>query len=199
MASTNKTPHLELNQWVLDDPFLMADLNEDNAIIDEHLSDKAYCKLKEVTTQSSAAVVSLDVSDLDFTQYAYCELLVEPNAAFDILFFGPNCLPTDAANVTADVMVYNDNERWMTHESVQLNALRDTINMPRGYIMFIMGAGQLILQTDQSSYSVWKKSLNALTTINLSAGETYTSAGNFYTRQADIPAGVTIRFYGVKK
>ena len=47
MASTNHTPHLELNQWVGTDPVLMSDFNADNAKI-----DAAFALLPHVVTGS---------------------------------------------------------------------------------------------------------------------------------------------------
>ncbi len=47
MASTNHTPHLELNQWIGTDPVLMSDFNADNAKI-----DAAFAQLPHVVTGS---------------------------------------------------------------------------------------------------------------------------------------------------
>ena len=47
MASTNHTPHLELNQWIGTDPVLMADFNADNAKL-----DAAFAQLPHAVTGS---------------------------------------------------------------------------------------------------------------------------------------------------
>ena len=41
MSSTNKTEHLQLNQWVGTDPFRMSDFNADNQKIDAAIAAKA--------------------------------------------------------------------------------------------------------------------------------------------------------------
>ena len=89
MASTNQTPHLGLSQWVLTDPFRMDDFNQDNAKIDaavdglQGLIDAMpYVKLMEVTTTADADSVWLDVSGIDFTQYAMVQVFASAVARF---------------------------------------------------------------------------------------------------------------------
>ncbi|MEG1404456.1 MAG: hypothetical protein RSC52_03020, partial [Oscillospiraceae bacterium] len=55
MASTNKTANLSLNQWTLDDPFLMEDFNADNRKLDAAMTGMdgrkmEFIKLKEIVT-----------------------------------------------------------------------------------------------------------------------------------------------------
>lgn len=56
MASTNKTEHLQLNQWVGTDPFRMADFNEDNAKLDAAV--KANADAIASNTQAITALQS---------------------------------------------------------------------------------------------------------------------------------------------
>ena len=74
MSSTNKTPNLGLNQWVLTDPFLMEDMNSDNLKIDAAVSANPYVKLMAVTTATTARQVDLDVSGIDFKKYAIIKI-----------------------------------------------------------------------------------------------------------------------------
>lgn len=74
MSSTYKTPNLKLSQWVLSDPFNMADFNEDNAKVDSAVGGIPLVKLFDVTLQKEAATVELDLSDIDLTQYATLRL-----------------------------------------------------------------------------------------------------------------------------
>ena len=81
MASTNKTPNLGLNQWVLDDPLLMEDVNTDNQKIDTavaglqgQLGAMPYVKLFDITTTADAEQVDLDLSGLDLSQFAKLEI-----------------------------------------------------------------------------------------------------------------------------
>lgn len=76
MASTNKTANLGLNQWVLSDPLLMEDMNEDNRRIDAAASGNQYVKLLDVTTSANAQQVDLDVSKIDFTKYVMVQVFV---------------------------------------------------------------------------------------------------------------------------
>ncbi|MEG1190940.1 MAG: hypothetical protein RSD48_05800, partial [Oscillospiraceae bacterium] len=74
MASTNKTAHLALNQWVLSDPLLMEDVNEDNRKIDAVVGAQPYVKLFDITTTADAQQVDLDVSGIDFSKYAMVQI-----------------------------------------------------------------------------------------------------------------------------
>ncbi len=75
MASTNKTTNLGLNQWVLSDPFLMEDMNEDNRKIDAAAGANQFVKLMDITTTANAQQVDLNVSGIDFTKYATIQVL----------------------------------------------------------------------------------------------------------------------------
>ena len=70
MTSTNKTTNLGLNQWVLSDPFLMEDMNEDDQKIDPTVGANPYVKLISVKTTANAAQVDFDLSGNDLTKYA---------------------------------------------------------------------------------------------------------------------------------
>lgn len=70
MSSTNKTPNLGLSQWVLSDPFNMADFNEDNAKIDAAVSAAPLVKLIDVTLAAAAATVELNLRGIDIAAYA---------------------------------------------------------------------------------------------------------------------------------
>lgn len=67
--STNKTAHLGLNQWVLSDPFLMEELNQDNRKIDAALAASPWVTLMDVTLQASAATVELNLEGLDLSKF----------------------------------------------------------------------------------------------------------------------------------
>lgn len=76
MSSTNKTPKLGLNQWVLTDPFLMEDMNGDNAKIDAEavridaeLDRRVTLKLLEKTLTEKTEDVDLDFSGIDLTDF----------------------------------------------------------------------------------------------------------------------------------
>lgn len=84
MASTNKTPRLGLSQWVLSDPFRMEDFNEDNQKIDDgfkavdqrftgvnsSMSKLNFEKIGEITTSQSCQEIDLDVSSIEWHNYA---------------------------------------------------------------------------------------------------------------------------------
>ena len=76
MASTNKTPHLQLNQWTLSDPFLMEDFNSDNAKIDAAIKEIPTVRLADVTTSAAAQTVEIDVSRMELTKYMSLRLYV---------------------------------------------------------------------------------------------------------------------------
>jgi len=84
MASTNKTPLLGLNQWVLSDPFLMEDMNEDNRRIDEAAGANPYHKLIDITATANAQQIDLDVSQIDFSKYAMIQIFADLPAPLPI-------------------------------------------------------------------------------------------------------------------
>lgn len=69
MSSTSKTPNLGLNQWVLSDPFLMEDMNEDNRKIDAALAASPWVKLMDVTLREPASAVELNLADIDLSKF----------------------------------------------------------------------------------------------------------------------------------
>ena len=103
MASTNKTPHLGLNQWVLPDPFLMEDMNADNQKLDTAItalgSKAEFVPLKTVTaTVNNLLQVDVQVTDIDFTQWQFvllditipqsCELRINGTTQGNYLYLG---------------------------------------------------------------------------------------------------------------
>lgn len=76
MSSTNKTERLKLNQWELSDPFLMEDMNGDNAKIDAavvriegELDKRASVKLMELVLTEKTVDVVFDFSGIDLTDF----------------------------------------------------------------------------------------------------------------------------------
>lgn len=76
MSSTNKTERLKLNQWELSDPFLMEDMNGDNAKIDaavvrieEELDRRTTVKLMELVLTEKTSDVVFDFSGIDLTDF----------------------------------------------------------------------------------------------------------------------------------
>jgi hypothetical protein len=64
-----KTKNYALNQWDAGDPIRRADFNRDNAVLDAALREIGYVKLLDVSTDSDAKQVDLDVSGIEFTRY----------------------------------------------------------------------------------------------------------------------------------
>lgn len=73
MASTNKTPHLGLCQWVEADPFLREDMNGDFAKIDAAIGSRLKLELLRDISLPPQTVkqIDLDVSDIDFGRYMF--------------------------------------------------------------------------------------------------------------------------------
>lgn len=76
----NKTANYQLNQWDPGDRILREDFNADNERIDSAIAAargaSPYLTLLEVTTETAAQQVDVDVSEIDFTQYHKVELFV---------------------------------------------------------------------------------------------------------------------------
>lgn len=78
MASTNKTAHLRLNQWISTDPILRTDFNLDNSKIDTAVNARALLRLTGTTLTAGASTIALDLLDYDLTQYAALQLCLNP-------------------------------------------------------------------------------------------------------------------------
>ncbi|MGI5985739.1 MAG: hypothetical protein GXY01_10115 [Clostridiales bacterium] len=104
MSSTNKTPNLRLNQWVLTDPLLMEDMNEDNRKIDSTISKIPFSKLMDIKTTADAQQVDIDVSQIDLTQYSmiqiYTDAQVMPKATGQQIYVRINNLGGYCSNQT---------------------------------------------------------------------------------------------------
>ena len=77
MSSSNKTSHLALNQWQRTDPVVMDDFNADNAKVDAALSSLPVVKLFSVTVGTAAQQVDIDLSGVDWSQYAYLHVCAD--------------------------------------------------------------------------------------------------------------------------
>jgi len=102
MASTNKTANLKLNQWVLTDPLLMEDMNEDNRKLDAAAAANPYVKLMDVTTAANAQQIDLDVSGIDLTKYEMVQV------------FAYNLLSTPAGTLKTLYAKINDGGAYLT-------------------------------------------------------------------------------------
>jgi hypothetical protein len=72
MASTNKTEHLGLNQWVGTDPVLMEDFNRDNTILDGKVgtlyAERGWIKLGAVALPNGGRQLSFDLRNANLTE-----------------------------------------------------------------------------------------------------------------------------------
>ena len=73
----NYTQNYQLNQWEASDRVLREDFNRDNQKIDAVIAAVPYIKIKELTVDTAAATVNLDVSDVDFSHYLKVELFLQ--------------------------------------------------------------------------------------------------------------------------
>lgn len=78
MASTNKTTHLRLNQWIASDPVLRVDFNADNSKIDAEVNARALVRLKSYTISSPTAVFPINLSSFDLADYVEVQLFFYP-------------------------------------------------------------------------------------------------------------------------
>ena len=75
--SSGKTELLQLHQWAPGDSFLREEFNEDNQKLDEAFAGPRYVKLLDVTTQTAASQMDLDVSGICFPDYWKVELYLD--------------------------------------------------------------------------------------------------------------------------
>lgn len=197
MSSTNKTNTYQLNQWVLDDPLLMADFNADNSRIDSALrglsgsiSNTAaslnstietlpFKKIKEITASASASAVSLDVSDLDFSRYSRVDLKVifsNGQNSISSVRMSPNGLSLTPTNTWYSPRDNNDHHRWYHMRSDDTVGADMTSSLDAGFgscfyrFSFFVENNFFYIQPDSSWYGNYRCSLGgSLTSIRLSA------------------------------
>ena len=95
MASTNKTPHLQLNQWVLSDPFLMEDLNSDNAKIDTAMAKNPWEKLMDITIDVPTSCVEIDLTSFDILKFASLRIYFLSDNSSDFIYLRWNKIAQD--------------------------------------------------------------------------------------------------------
>ena len=106
MSSTNKTANLGLNQWVLTDPFNMADFNADNAAIDAAMGANPIVKLMDVTLATAANAVELNLSGIDMTKYSQLQLFYR-NTDVTMIYLRLN-------NSSGDYSYMNSSGNWQS-------------------------------------------------------------------------------------
>lgn len=82
--ATNHTANYNLSQWEGSDAFSRLDFNADNLAVDTalgQLADAVFAvplrKIKSVTASADTQSFSMDVSDVDFSEYLYVELILD--------------------------------------------------------------------------------------------------------------------------
>lgn len=81
MASTNKTTHLRLNQWIASDPVLRTDFNLDNSKLDAAVQARSLVRLESGTLSASASKISFDLGDYDLTQFMELQIRLFPKTS----------------------------------------------------------------------------------------------------------------------
>ena len=198
MASTNKTGKLSLNQWVLTDPFLMEDMNEDNRKIDAAVSANPYVKLMDITTASPAQQVDLNVSGIDLTKYVmlqlFATLAVSPLGTATALYARIN----NTGGYFAETMYnYSNYFRDYVAPSNDLGIARMDISgfTPVGTVM----CGPLLIKSCGAGYASGNYVRDGFAFKQLSKLSDFASI-NFLTNSGsvNIAAGSRFVIYGVK-
>ena len=79
-SASGKTPRLGLSQWAAEDYIRREDFNSDFAAIDDAIANSGgVVKLKEFTLSESVSQVDIDVTDINWSQYHYVYLDIDPN------------------------------------------------------------------------------------------------------------------------
>jgi hypothetical protein len=153
LASTNKTPHLGLNQWVLEDPFLMEDMNEDNRRIDEAFQGQMDVKLIDVTTMVPTSALELDLSSIDLTEFAELRVCRRDGPSFGIRL-----------NKRTDMyQYYNSAGNWQDHAASISAELHQAV---------------FLLSTTDCYVRTWRRLYSAKTPIGASELKTIDFTGS---------------------
>lgn len=73
--SSGKTSALGLNQWSLSDPFLMAEMNADNAKLDAAVGVIPLSRLGQIVTTADADKIDIDLSGIDWSKYQRVDIV----------------------------------------------------------------------------------------------------------------------------
>lgn len=157
MSSTNKTANLGLNQWVLTDPFNMADFNADNAAIDAAVGANPMVKLMDVTLATAVNAVELDLSGIDLTKFAQLQLYCRNS---DVAYFYLRL-----NNSSENYSYMNSNGNWQTGGSCC------SISFGGGYVVGLATDNIYLSPVHPGSQSTYKPTTailpSALQTLNL--------------------------------
>lgn len=143
MSSTNKTAHIQLNQWVGTDPVLMADFNADNEKIDEAVKSvqAQIAVLPKIETGSYTGNGQYGSSHPNTLSFSFTPKFVAVFGASYVCFFAGNstvgagwCINRGTTNLKQHT-VWNDNgvswyienaygtdSNWTTNAGHQMNA-----------------------------------------------------------------------------
>ena len=176
MSSTNKTANIGLNQWVLTDPFNMADFNSDNAKIDAALASNPMVKLMDVTLSAVVSTLQLDLSSFDLAKFGELKLYV------DVANTSYKALRVNSVSASS-YYVYYGNGSNTSVSSITFDQSMYTITFAHNYFWFD-------LQTQFDKFSLNKSAFPKLNTLDL-----YSSMAGAY----DFSIGDRFTLWGVKK
>ena len=190
-----KTTNYQLNQWAKSDRVMMDDFNADNATLDAALKANAdaiaetaaafpLVKIKEVTLGSSTAAYTLDVSDVDFTQYYSIELFCDAASTSGGIILQVN-------GITSGYRQGNASGGGSGYDSTVAN-------------MGALGGKMMFYQPAAGAYVgccyFWGTSANSFSGYQYVAPCTWDNLSTFnLSRKSGIPAGTKIALFGVRK
>ena len=190
-----KTTNYQLNQWAKSDRIRMDDFNADNAKIDAALKANAdaiaetvaafpLVKIKEVTLGSSTAAYTLDVSDVDFTQYYSIELFCDAASISGGISLQVN-------GITSGYCQGNASGGGSGYDSTTAN-------------MGLLGGKMMFYQPAAGAYVgccyFWGSSSNSFSGYQYVAPCTWDNLTSFnLTRKSGIPEGTKITLLGIRK
>ena len=183
------TENYHLNQWDATDRVLMEDFNADNEKIDTAIAAIPYIKIKELTLSAAATTASLDVSDVDFSQYMKIELFVHA--------------PQSSGAITVQV-----NNLTSGYSALQLNGSGGGMGAAQSFqylaTFYKYGYGALLFYTPNPSGKVGCINF-AATESSYFGYQSFASCTwkqlnsfNFNVTGASFPAGSTFALFGIR-
>lgn len=193
--SSKKTENIQLNQWEPQDNFLREEFNEDNRRLDAALGELRHVTLLDVTTESEAAQVDLDLSAVDFLEYLRLEFYVLDCTA-------KNCVWLRTNGISEGYSYYYNNGSntttlsYMCQLFLEVHPIRYNFCFPAKGIPVAM-EGQMLRRTVASDGTV----TNERSLISGASPVTWEDLKslNFVGLNCTIPAGVRFILLGVKK
>lgn len=139
--SSGKTSALGLNQWSLSDPFLMAEMNADNAKLDAAVGVIPLSRLGQIVTTADADKIDIDLSGIDWSKYQRVDIVsrLKQNDTNGKAFFAR--MTVNGRNTNGDYyrrqLDYGASSDWSSSLILASSSLTNPVNLPCHHVSIL--------------------------------------------------------------